>query len=104
MLQPPEVRKSLPNLVFQSRLSPSNIAGVSREWWALRSAYVTKRLKDIPPSVRVVDPADIFCDEINCAAVKDGVSWYFDDNHLSLEGASKIVPRLLEEGKSAGSP
>ena len=104
VLQPPEVRKSLPNLVFQSRLSPSNIAGVSREWWALRSAYVTKRLKDIPQSVRVVDPTDIFCDEINCTAVRDGVSWYFDEDHLSLEGASKIVPRLLEEGKSAGSP
>ena len=103
VLQPPEVRKSLPDLVFQNRLSPRNIAGVSREWWALRSAYVTERLKDIPPSVRVVDPSDIFCDEINCAAVKDGAPWYFDANHLSLEGASKIVPRLLELGESAGS-
>ena len=32
-----------------------------------------------------------FCDEVNCYAGRDGVSYYFDDNHLSLQGARKLV-------------
>ena len=102
VLQAPEVRKSLDDLVFQNRLAPDNISGVSRDWWRRRSAYVTERLPEISSSVRVIDPADIFCDEKECVAVKDGIPWYFDDNHLSLEGASKLVPQILKLGEPTG--
>lgn len=104
VLQVPELRKSLDDLVFQSRLSPENVAGVSREWWNRRSAYVAERLKEIPSSIVVLDPADIFCDSAECMAVKNGVPFYFDENHLSLEGASKLVPRILELGEPTGIP
>jgi peptidoglycan/LPS O-acetylase OafA/YrhL len=102
VLQVPEVRKSLDDLVFQNRLAPDNIAGISREWWRRRSGYVTERLPEISSSVKILDPADIFCDEKECIAVKDGIPWYFDDNHLSLEGARKLVPYILKLGEPTG--
>jgi peptidoglycan/LPS O-acetylase OafA/YrhL len=103
VLQVPELRKALDDIVFMNRLAPENIAGISREWWRLRSAYVTERLKEIPSSVKVFDPADVFCDDTECVAVKDGIPWYFDENHLSLQGASKLVPRILELGEPTGA-
>jgi peptidoglycan/LPS O-acetylase OafA/YrhL len=104
VLQVPEVRKNLDDLVFQNRLAPDNISGVSIEWWRRRSAYVTERLKDISSSVTILDPADVFCGATECIAVQDGIPWYFDDNHLSLEGASKLVPYILKLGEPTGSP
>ena len=96
LLQVPEVRKPLPDLIFQNPLSLDTIAGVSREWWSGRTAYVSVRLTELPSSVVIVDPADILCDHASCFAVQDGVSLYLDDNHLSLAGASKVAARILE--------
>ncbi|MEN9845847.1 MAG: hypothetical protein RIS36_994 [Pseudomonadota bacterium] len=99
VLQVPEVRRPMQDLVFQNPFDLDNIVGVSREWWQRRTSYVNNRLKDLPESIKILEPADIFCDEINCFVVKDGALLYIDDNHLSLTGAAKVVPRILELGE-----
>lgn len=103
LLQVPEVRRPMQDLVFQNQFAPDNIAGVSRDWWKRRTAYVNERLKELPESITILEPADIFCDEIDCFVVKDGASLYLDDNHLSLAGAAKVVPRILELGEPPAS-
>lgn len=99
VLQAPELRTHIEDLVFQYRLAPENLAGVSREWWAGRSAYQTERLNEFPSSVKIFDPATILCDQRECMAVKDGVPLYFDDNHLGLAGARILVPHILALGE-----
>ena len=69
------------------------------------SAYrslMAKVLKDYP-KIKVLDAADIFCDQAKCLAMKDNTMLYSDRNHLSLAGsvllANAVLPLL--QGRSA---
>jgi peptidoglycan/LPS O-acetylase OafA/YrhL len=51
-------------------------------------------------SLKRVEPAAIFCNSFvpkRCVAQHDGVSYYADDDHVSLAGASKIVEKIMQE-------
>jgi peptidoglycan/LPS O-acetylase OafA/YrhL len=40
-----------------------------------------------PQWVRIIDVRDVFCDDVRCAAGRDGQVWYRDDGHLTNTGA-----------------
>lgn len=40
-------------------------------------------------------PADLLCDAARCALMLDDDVLYFDDHHLSLRGAERVLPALL---------
>jgi hypothetical protein len=44
-----------------------------------------------PKNVHLIKSQDAFCDNKNCFSVKDSSSMYFDDNHLSIVGANRLV-------------
>ena len=47
----------------------------------------------------VVHSTDIFCDsfvENKCTASRNGVMFYYDDDHLTLDGASLIGEKITE--------
>lgn len=53
-----------------------------------------------------VDFSDAVCDAAVCLAVNGGKPRYFDANHLSLEGAARLVAplsQLLMSGENVGS-
>ncbi len=64
---------------------------------------MTAHLRDIPPEVTVVDPAELFCDNQYCYAGKGGQSWYFDDDHLSVVGAEVVARKIVELPKVAAA-
>lgn len=43
----------------------------------------------------IFNPADYFCSEDICYAVKDGIALYFDDNHMSLESSKMISKDIV---------
>ena len=45
----------------------------------------------------VVDPAKAFCDQVFCYAARKDVSLYFDDDHLSIAGASIVAADVLRK-------
>lgn len=45
------------------------------------------------PSVQVIDPMDIFCNELHCTGAA-GSLWYVDDDHLSTSGTNLLLPAL----------
>lgn len=57
-------------------------------------ALVNKVLADFP-QVILVDGAKPFCDDQWCWAMKDGKVLYYDDDHISLEGARRIAREIL---------
>ena len=91
VLQAPELPADIGRLIMFTSHGASKIDGYSRDWWARRNSFVMSHISDIPKEVKIVDPSDYFCDENNCFAGKDGSSYYFDDNHMSVFGASIIA-------------
>lgn len=97
VLQPPELPKHIERIIFSESEGSARVKGVKRSWWENRNAFVRDRLKEIPGSVKVVDTTDFFCDESDCYGSDEHGYLYFDDNHISVYGASKIVQRITLE-------
>ena len=102
VLQAPELPKRIDELVRRAG-DPTEVPGVTRQWWDTRAAYVTARLSELPPEVTVIDPASLFCDSERCLAVHDGVARYFDDDHYSVAGAREVARVLLQKTRPHGS-
>jgi hypothetical protein len=71
------------------------LGGVDEARWNKSIAFMRDRLRTLPDTVTVIDPADYFCNGTMCAAVKDGEALYFDSNHMSLPGVRVIVDEIL---------
>lgn len=95
VLQAPELPMPVGKLLFSGALHESELPGVSRKWWDARSHWVMSRLNQIPNGVKIVDPAGLLCTKEKCFASRDGVSYYFDDDHLSIAGARLISREIL---------
>ena len=42
----------------------------------------------------IIDPTEVLCDERLCVVAEDGVEYYTDGNHLSVDGAAKLIPQF----------
>jgi hypothetical protein len=103
VLQAPELPKAIENLALVSGITSNGaVIGASRAWWDERNRYVRAFLPSLPRGVIVVDPTDSFCDGRTCYAARDGVAFYFDDNHMSVAGASVVASRVV--AASSASP
>lgn len=58
-------------------------------------------MEELQQFTEVIDLADLFCDDRMCLAVQGGKALYFDDDHMSLDGARRaadeIIPFILEK-------
>jgi peptidoglycan/LPS O-acetylase OafA/YrhL len=97
VLQAPELPKRIDVLVHRQAQDPRQVAGASYAWWKQRSQYVTERLGQVPSGVKVIDPAALFCADTSCAAVRGGIALYFDDDHMSVAGASLVATEILRQ-------
>ncbi len=97
ILQAPELPQRIHNLVYSSNDPLGAIRGVSTKWWNERSKFLVSRIGEIPEGVIILDPASLLCDVDYCYAANKGVAYYFDDDHLSVEGARIVARRMLEK-------
>ena len=85
---------------------PHKDAGYPVEIFELQSNFGRKILKAAVNSseadnlVKMVDPADIFCDSNECALIRDGKLLYIDGNHLSSYGSALLIPLILKNFSS----
>ena len=94
IVQPPELPENIYKMVFLNNAKNKIIKGVSRDWWKKRNSFVTERINEVSKDITVVDITDSFCDESFCYGNDINGYFYFDDDHVSLYGASILV----EEG------
>ena len=67
--------------------------GMTRGEEAARNGWVNARLDRLAalPGVTLLDPKEAFCDAERCVSIIGGQAMYFDDNHLSIAGARRLV-------------
>lgn len=98
VLQAPALRTDVNQLI---RLVPenrnANVEGVSSARWKQQHKFVTFNLRDIPKEVKVINPSDLFCDQQSCFAILQGQSLYFDQNHISVAGATMIAEQIFQQ-------
>jgi len=63
------------------------------EYYFTRNKYILEKLNSLEYSEQLiaVKPFELLCHGSHCPAVSDGKSLYFDDGHLSVDGAKKLV-------------
>ncbi|NWN83733.1 MAG: acyltransferase [Halomonas sp.] len=92
--QSPELPFFMNQEVYHLDGSPRVIKGVSRSWWEHRTAYFRRHFSS-PENVITIRPEAWLCDNDSCFAGKDGKSFYFDDDHLSLQGAHLVAQQVI---------
>lgn len=96
----PELPKPITKLIGDKLLNQGSIfdvMGTDVEWYRRRNSYFIRHFENskYPDNVHVIKSEDAFCDSVNCYAVKDGVPLYFDDDHPSVLGASRLVDMMV---------
>jgi len=63
------------------------------EYYFTRNKYILEKLNSLEYGERLiaVKPFELLCHTTHCPAVSNGKSLYFDDGHLSVEGAKKLI-------------
>lgn len=73
--------------------SLENIVSTNLDWYRNRNKFITEHFDkaSYPDNVHLIKIEKIFCDNENCYAVRNGIPLYFDDDHPSILGATKLV-------------
>lgn len=100
-------RRSLPDHVLASSRTVVPIASHGKPLWNLdwassvarhleRNRSTISRLDALPfgQSLHRIDPADVLCSDGYCLAARNQKALYFDDNHLSVDGARLVIDLL----------
>ncbi|SNR88656.1 Peptidoglycan/LPS O-acetylase OafA/YrhL, contains acyltransferase and SGNH-hydrolase domains [Methylobacillus rhizosphaerae] len=90
---PMDITKAVTPPSILHTASPQNLGHMtSRAFYLTRHAFILEKLDSLPygKHLHAIKPADHLCAD-NCPAVMDGEALYYDDNHLSLAGARKIM-------------
>lgn len=98
----PELQRNINQLINTSHRNKSNfnyILGTDLAWYKERNKYIINHFDNsiYPKNVHLLKSSNVFCDEQNCYAVKNGVPLYFDDDHPSILGATKLVELIKEK-------
>jgi peptidoglycan/LPS O-acetylase OafA/YrhL len=70
---------------------------ITSEYYFSRNRYILNKLNTLPYGEKLfaIKPYDILCDSEYCPAVRNGRALYFDDDHLSVAGASRLLSGSL---------
>ena len=100
VLQAPLLPKPVDYYVMREKRNFEFLVGVDRALWEKSADFIFHRLNQLTKEAIIVQPADLFCNSRSCAAVKDGKALYFDDDHMSVYGASLIAREIVHKWDS----
>lgn len=105
VLQAPALRADVNQLIrFVPENENANVEGISLAQWKQQHKFVMDNLREIPSEVKVIDPSDLFCDKQSCFAILEGQSLYFDQNHISVAGATLVAEQILQKRRNTILP
>ena len=96
----PEQGWNIPVRATKAKLLGSELSktSVKREVIERRYSEVVSLFDSLGENKNLVRifPTKIFCDENRCASNLQGVPLYYDDDHLSNEGAKLVVKEIMK--------
>ncbi len=97
VLPVPELGRSIEMVVYRGDWQGDDVIGTSKAYYDARNAVFFEKLNNSPfvDQVILVDPTAFMCDADNCYAARAGEAYYYDDDHLSLRGASHLADAVL---------
>lgn len=96
VLQAPELPAEMEYLIFKSKDPTGVINGVPATWWKQRTAFLRSHINELPVGVKVIDPATLLCNDSQCIAARNGMAYYIDDDHLSINGMALVADQILK--------
>ncbi len=66
-----------------------------------RNRFILDRLNSLPYDNKLIaiKPTDMLCQQTSCGAVLSNKAMYFDNNHLSIDGAKSVIALLPDINK-----
>jgi peptidoglycan/LPS O-acetylase OafA/YrhL len=97
----PELPDNISKLIdtnYTQNLNFDNLKGTETNWFLKRNEVIISHFDnaEYPNNVVFVKPHKHFCDKELCYAVKGGRAVYFDDDHLSVYGASLLIDNIKD--------
>lgn len=97
----PEIGRNVPRYLARAMARGETYVSSSTESYIKRSSLVNASFNTIPegPLFARVLPQEIFCDTFlpnRCVANDDKRVFYFDSNHLTVEGADLVVQKIMQ--------
>jgi peptidoglycan/LPS O-acetylase OafA/YrhL len=97
----PELPTSADYIVFKTDGPAGDRPGAPIEYYARRQGPILDRIRAIAArrGASVIRPAAALCAAGSCAAIVGGEALYFDDNHLSMPGARRVLAFEAARGR-----
>lgn len=97
MAPPSEIRHAAPLCIASGRERDCEVTRAQYDADAARARRVLKAIAAGRDNVRIVDPADFFCDQVRCPVSRDGYSLFWDDDHVSSTAARAFADTYLAD-------
>ena len=97
VLQAPRLPKHIQYYIGLEKEDFSFLSARSKNEWIERSFFIRSRLLELPPKTKIIDPSNLFCDDINCAAVLGEKALYYDSHHMSVDGGLIVAAEILRQ-------
>lgn len=92
-----EVPQNLARIAHYKKDIKSDTLSISKEVFYERNKIIHDFFENLKKkyNLKLIYPDDIFCDNSRCYAHKNKLPLYFDDDHLSSEGAKLLSKKIL---------
>lgn len=96
VLQAPRLPRHIQYYIGLEKEDFNFVSVTSKSQWIESSSFIRSRLSDLPPKTKIIDPSDLFCNDMNCAAILGEKALYYDSHHMSVDGGLIIAAEMLK--------
>ena len=84
------------NFYFKNKIE-KNTLSISKKVFNERNSDIDKFFVNLKKNynLNLIYPNDIFCDDLRCFSHKNNVPLFFDDDHVSIEGAKLLSKKII---------
>ena len=92
-----EIPNNLARIVHYKKKIDLETLSISKKVFIERNKEILSFFKDLKKkyNLKLIYPDDIFCDNLRCYSHKNYVPLFFDDDHLSSEGAKLLSKKII---------